>query len=139
MRKQFLLTALFAILLGTMGAWAQAPGKLAGKVTNEKNAGLAAVTVSLLTAADSSLVKSEISDNTGRFELVVQKPGAYLVSFTQVGFERKYSAVVNLKEGETIELPGPSPAIWRLSGPAFVGKMLLFGVSLREVRRKRIS
>ncbi len=124
MRKQFLLTALFAILLGTMGAWAQAPGKLAGNVTNEKNAGLAAVTVSLLTAADSSLVKSEISDNTGRFELVVQKPGAYLVSFTQVGFERKYSAVVNLKEGETIELPstGLTPAAAKLQGVTVVSK-----------------
>jgi iron complex outermembrane recepter protein len=101
MRKK-IFGALFCTLLLSMQSMAQAAGKIRGIVTDSKNKGLASVTVSLLQAKDSGMVKADASNAEGKFEIPVLKSGDYLLSFTAVGFEKKYSAVYTLTEGQNI-------------------------------------
>ncbi|MFT3911985.1 MAG: TonB-dependent receptor [Ferruginibacter sp.] len=100
--KKIFLPAFFLLLFASMQSMAQAPAKVKGTVTDNKNKGLAAVTISLLRAADSSLVKADISDASGQFEIVVMKAGNYLLSYSLVGFEKKYSSPIEVNEGQTV-------------------------------------
>ncbi len=99
--RKIIFTPLIFTLLISMQSMAQAPGKINGAVTDGKK-GLAAVTVSLLQAKDSSLVKADASNATGEFEIPVIKSGDYLLSYTAVGFEKKYSAIYTIAEGQTV-------------------------------------
>ncbi|MEP7164349.1 MAG: TonB-dependent receptor [Ferruginibacter sp.] len=99
--KKFFLPLLTVLLFISMGSMAQAPGKVAGIVTDQKNAGLGSVTVSLLDAKDSSLVKASVTDAGGNFEIPVSKAGDYLLSYALVGFEKRYSANFSLAAGES--------------------------------------
>ena len=90
--KKFFLPAFFFMMFISVGSMAQGPAKVSGKVTDQKNAALASVTVSLLDAKDSSLAKASITDAAGVFEIPVSKTGNYLLSYALVGFEKKYSA-----------------------------------------------
>jgi iron complex outermembrane recepter protein len=101
MRKK-IFGALFCTLLLSIQSKAQVAGKISGTVTDSKNKGLASVTVSLLQAKDSSLVKADASNAEGKFEMPVLKSGDYLLSYTAVGFEKKYSAVYTIAEGQNI-------------------------------------
>lgn len=103
MRKIF-LPALLSMMFISLVSMAQGQSKVTGKVTDEKNATLSAVTVSLLNAKDSSLVKAAISDAAGKFEIPVSNAGDFLLSYELVGFEKKSSAVFSVKEGQTVTL-----------------------------------
>lgn len=123
MRKQ-LLTAFLPLVLLSMKTMAQSPGKVTGKVTDSKNAPVIAATISLLQATDSSLVKTDVSDNQGKFEISVAKSGQYLVSYSAIGFEKKYSAVLDVNEGQTVEIPVTSltVAAAKMQGVTVVSK-----------------
>ncbi|MEO6723033.1 MAG: TonB-dependent receptor [Ferruginibacter sp.] len=86
-------------LIGTRST-AQAPAKVSGSVTDHNNKALAAVTVSLLKAKDSSLAKAAISDAAGKFEISVSKSGSYLLSYSITGFETKLSPAFELADGQ---------------------------------------
>jgi iron complex outermembrane recepter protein len=100
MRKIIFTTLIFTTLI-SMQSTAQGPGKISGKVTDGKKA-LASVTISLLQAKDSSLVKADASNTAGEFEIPVVKVGDYLLSYTAVGFEKKYSPVYTISDGQTV-------------------------------------
>jgi iron complex outermembrane recepter protein len=99
--RKMIFTPLVFILLLSMNTMAQGTGKISGTVTDGKK-GLASVTVSLLQAKDSSLVKADASNATGEFEIPVAKSGDYLLSYTAVGFEKKYSAIYSITEGQNV-------------------------------------
>ncbi len=99
--RKIIFTTLIGTLLISIQSTAQAPGKISGIVTDGKKS-LAAVNVSLLLAKDSTLVKAAASDATGEFEIPVIKGGDYLLSYTAVGFEKKYSAIYTITEGQTV-------------------------------------
>jgi iron complex outermembrane recepter protein len=100
MRKMIFTPLIFTLLI-SMQSMAQGPGKISGTVTDGKK-GLASVTVSLLQAKDSSLVKADASNATGEFEIPIAKSGDYLLSYTAVGFEKRYSAIYTIIEGQSV-------------------------------------
>lgn len=61
---------------------------ITGTLTDTNGTPVEAATVHLLSAADSSLVKAELSDATGRFEFSGIKTGQFLLGVTALGFEK---------------------------------------------------
>ena len=86
----------------------QTAATVAGKVADEKATPLAAVTVSLLNATDSTLSKAAVSDSKGAFEILAPKPGRFLLSYSMIGFETKFSDAFELTEGQTLQMPAVS-------------------------------
>lgn len=110
MRKNFLIVVLSTFVL-SFQAVAQDGAKAAGKITDKQNKGLASVTVSLLNATDSSLVKTAVSNAEGQFEISAPKTGTYLLSFAGMGYEMKYSGPVELTEGQTKTIAAESMTV----------------------------
>ncbi|MFT3751215.1 MAG: TonB-dependent receptor [Agriterribacter sp.] len=62
-------------------------------IRGEINAGskpVEAATISLVTAKDSAVVKVEVTNKNGRFEIISAKQGAFLLLISAVGFEKQY-------------------------------------------------
>ncbi|MES2848157.1 MAG: TonB-dependent receptor [Bacteroidota bacterium] len=101
MRKFFIVFTLFTILLGN-SAFAQSPSVVKGNVKDGSGKPLQSVTVSLLNAADSGLVKTDVTNAAGDFEINTSKEGNFLLSYSSVGFEQQYSSVFEKKTGEAV-------------------------------------
>ncbi|HEY1112717.1 MAG TPA: TonB-dependent receptor, partial [Chitinophagaceae bacterium] len=111
-------TALFLMILLTAAtAQAQAPGRITGLV-QEGGKGLSGVTVTLLKVKDSSLTKVALSGNNGTYEFENIKEGAYLLTFTHTGFEKKTTDAFDLAPGATVQQPATvlEPATKGLTG-----------------------
>ena len=102
MRKVINLAILITLVSFTSSA--QNTGNITGTVKDDEGKALQSATVSLLKAQDSSLVKVAVSDKVGKYEFVSIKEGKYLLSYTSVGFEKKFSNLFDLS-GATIEMP----------------------------------
>src|SRR5690242_8353428 len=107
MRKHSVLAAIF--FLTAFCAFAQTTGKIYGTVNDETGKALSGATVSLLRGKDSSLVKLAITDKNGKYDFINIKEGKYLLSFTSVGYGKKFSAPVGLS-GNEVEAPVTSLA-----------------------------
>jgi iron complex outermembrane recepter protein len=105
--KQQLLTLAIFLLLG-IGAAAQQQAVVRGTVQDQKGNGLPAVSIALLNAKDSALVKAAISGENGHYEIATTGSGNFLLSFSAVGFETNYSKPFGLEAGQTIEVPSAS-------------------------------
>jgi len=76
------------------------------KVTDNKSAGIDGATVSLLNAADSSLVKVNITERDGSVSFDQVKNGSYLVSTSVVGFKKFVTNPVTVdQENQKITIP----------------------------------
>ena len=122
--KNFTVLVIAMMSLITTRSSAQASAKVSGNITDHNNKALAAVTVSLLQAKDSSLAKAAITDAAGKFEISVAKNGSYLLSYSAMGFENKLSPAFEIKDGEgyngkTITL---SPSVAKLEGVTVTSK-----------------
>jgi len=128
--KIFTIVAMSMQLLLTTESMAQSKGSVKGNVTDNSNKALAAATVSLLRATDSSLVKAAISDAGGKFDIAVSKSGNYLLSYSLVGFENNYSAVFSVSDGETVTAKTVtlSPVVSKLEGVTITSKKPLIEV-----------
>ena len=73
-------------------AQARATANLQGTVINEAGGALEFATITLHRATDSVVVKTEFSDAKGRFQLDAPASQRYLLSVTQVGCRRYWSA-----------------------------------------------
>lgn len=102
--KKFIFTLVGSGALMLSAFAQQTKSKINGTVNDNLGKPLASVTVSLLKAKDSSLVKTEVSNNTGGFELTIN-PGNYLLSYNLVGFAKKYSKPFSLEEGKNFTAP----------------------------------
>jgi iron complex outermembrane recepter protein len=100
------------------------------KVTDNNNKPLQSVTVSLLQAKDSSLVKAAVTTAEGTFEFTSVKEGSFLLSYTQAGFESKYAGAFSLKEAEnfTAKTVILQPGANKLQGVTVVAKKPLIEV-----------
>lgn len=105
MRWPKTLLFLIAFSLLTFTLFAQSPGKIAGKVQDGESKGLGGVTISLLRALDSGLVKVAVSDKNGLYEFDNIKEGRYLMAFTSVGFEKKFTAPFELTINAGVQAP----------------------------------
>lgn len=91
-------------ILGVMTAAAQTNSTISGTVNDEQGKALVSSSVFLLKAKDSSLVKTAVSDKTGRYEFANIKDGSYLLSASSIGYSKRFSPVVEVK-GAAITVP----------------------------------
>jgi hypothetical protein len=104
MKTSSILTTL-SFIACSLTAQAKVDNTITGKVKDDNNKPIDAVTVSLLKASDSSLVKMAFTDTSGNFEIERDLKGDFLLSFTSVGFENTYSEVFKLEDNQNYKSP----------------------------------
>ncbi|PSK90701.1 TonB-dependent receptor [Taibaiella chishuiensis] len=102
--KTKILTSIL-VLAGALMAQAQTAGQIAGRVIDAYDQPLEVVTVSLLQAADSNLVRASITDSAGNFELTADKEGRFLLGYTMIGYKPAYTAVFTAGPGAGYNAP----------------------------------
>ena len=103
--KNFWFLIVIATFVLPMLATAQITNKIEGSVSSEDGKVLNGITVSLLHAVDSSLVKIAVSDKNGNYEFENMDPGKYLISFTSVGFQKRVSGPFTLSTNGVVQIP----------------------------------
>src|SRR6186713_3297713 len=88
MRKLF--TFLTCILLSAVVFSQNKIGKVSGVITDESQKPLQSVSVSLLRAKDSSLVKLAVTNKEGKYEFENINEGKFLLLVSSVGFQKKF-------------------------------------------------
>ncbi len=96
MRKLLQLFNILGIVILPLIVNAQTPGAIRGRVADAKGPGLNAATISLLRAADSSVLKTSVSDKSGNFIFENTPQGKYLVAVSAVGYSKSYSHLFEL-------------------------------------------
>ncbi|GAB3844719.1 outer membrane beta-barrel family protein [Hymenobacter terrigena] len=110
MKRHFSPPAIASLLLLTIGllngqsAGAQTGTAVRGKVQSAGSNPIEFATVTLHRAADSTVVKTEFSDNQGVFLFERAAAGRYLVSAAQVGFGRQWTKPFEVAD-QAVELP----------------------------------
>lgn len=104
MKTGSILTIL-SFICSSITAQAKADNTITGKVKDENNKPIDAVTVSLLKASDSSLVKMAFTDTSGNFEIEREVKGDFLLSYSSIGFKSTYSEVFKLEESQNYNSP----------------------------------
>ncbi|HRF27829.1 MAG TPA: TonB-dependent receptor, partial [Ferruginibacter sp.] len=129
MRKKS-IAAILPILLLSFQVQAQTPGSVKGSVTDSKKSAMPSVTVSLLHAADSSLVKTELTDAQGLFEIPVIKSGKYLLGYSLAGHEKTFSNSFEVADGQSVKIPEVQmqPQVTKLQGVVVTSKKPLIEV-----------
>lgn len=95
MRKFFSLLTIVTLSNALVQAQTKS-GKISGSVIDGNQRAIAAATISLMKAADSSVVKYSVADKTGRFEFDNLSAGKYMVSVSAVGQNKGFSQIVEL-------------------------------------------
>jgi iron complex outermembrane recepter protein len=103
--KQKLLLILTIGLFTSITTFAQNASKVSGKINDNSGKPLAAATIMLQKAKDSSLVKTAVTNASGNYEITPVKPGTYFVSATSAGIKKTTSAVFEVKENENAVAP----------------------------------
>ncbi|MFY7899180.1 MAG: carboxypeptidase-like regulatory domain-containing protein, partial [Chitinophagaceae bacterium] len=103
--KNKIYLLVITLFLFTLQSFSQLRNKVTGTVKDNSNKAIAAVTIALLKAKDSSLVKADVSDKSGAFEIATNATGKFLLSYTMIGFEKKYSTIFELQDGKSITMP----------------------------------
>lgn len=99
-----LLTVMGFISLSLVGhAQTRKPG-IKGKAVDASGLPVAAATVSLYKAADSSLAKLTITTTEGRYEFLEISAGTYFLTITGVSFEKTSTPVFSWNAGADLEL-----------------------------------
>ncbi|HEX3023654.1 MAG TPA: TonB-dependent receptor [Chitinophagaceae bacterium] len=98
--KLTFITAFFAATALNSSAQTNSKSIISGLINDSNNKPLANATVSVLKAADSSLVKAALSADDGSFEIASANPGKFLLSYESLGFEKKYSSVFEIAAGQ---------------------------------------
>lgn len=76
-------------------------GFIKGSIMDASNNPLAAASISLLKAKDSSLIKTFITDKSGKFEFVNIQPEKYLILVTSAGYREAYSKSIEVSAENT--------------------------------------
>jgi iron complex outermembrane recepter protein len=95
MRKIFILCSFGFTFFANVAAQSKT-GKISGSVQDITNKPLQSISVSLLKAKDSSLVKVAVSSKDGKYEFENIAEGNYVVAATSVGYEKKTGEVFNV-------------------------------------------
>src|SRR6187200_2615014 len=108
MRKLF--TFLTCILLSAVVFSQNKIGKVSGVITDDSQKPLQSVSVSLLRAKDSVLVKIAVTDKEGKYEFENISDGKFLLSVSSVGFKKTIGSSIEISsdhssvKAETIKL-----------------------------------
>ncbi len=101
--KRFI--GLLSGLLLTLTTFAQQFSVVSGRVTDNNNSPVEAVTISLFKAADSSLAKAAISDKNGEYAFENIKNGSYFIRFSSVAHAMLQTATFNVAANKNLEIP----------------------------------
>ena len=104
MTQKLLFTAVIAIF-SALNINAQTPGKITGDIKDNNGKALNAATIMLFRAKDSALVKTEVSNGNGMYEFRQVKAGNYFVRTSVVNMLPTSSAMISVKDGETVTAP----------------------------------
>src|SRR5688500_15434386 len=101
-----------------------------GKVKDGQE-GVAAATVSLLNATDSSWVRSELTDDNGAFKFGNVNDGKYLLNVSMIGYDRWIQPLTETQDIEIALTPGTnrlSEVVVKSTAPTIqtgLGKMIV--------------
>jgi iron complex outermembrane recepter protein len=104
MTNKLFLTFLLAACVSLL-SFSQQPATISGSVTDAGGKALPAVTVSLLYAKDSSLIKADVTNSEGKYEFTTTITGNILLSFSSAALETKYTAVYAVEAGQVVQIP----------------------------------
>ncbi len=79
--------------------------QITGVIKDQQGKGLEKSTVSLLNAKDSSVVKLVATGDNGRYSIINNKPGRYLVSASYVGYMPAYSQPFEIAGAGDVSVP----------------------------------
>jgi hypothetical protein len=109
------------LVLAPLAAQAQSRAAVSGTVASPAGAPQEYVTVTLHRAADSTVVKTEFTDQQGVFQLQAKAGERYLVSAAQVGFRRYWSPAFELPAtGLALPTVQLAPSAGTTLGPVIV-------------------
>ena len=91
-------------VLLSMSSFSQTNQLISGKVIGIGNKALSLVTVSLLKANDSSLVKATISNESGAYDFSMTPADNYILKFTAIGYQEFFSKGINFLAAEDIKM-----------------------------------
>lgn len=98
MKRLFFLFTLLCLVIGK----AQSQGKLKGTILEEASLSASFATVSILSAKDSSNIKSAFSDENGNFLFDNIAFGEYIVGVSYIGFNKTFSSKLVLSSDDPI-------------------------------------
>ncbi len=110
MRKILTMLAVALTALTIVGQAQTKTGKITGTVIDGNTKTIESSTITLLKAADSTVVKLSVADKTGKFVFEAIPEGKYLVSISAVGHKKEFSDVIEINAAnvtvnlKTIEL-----------------------------------
>ena len=97
----FFLILLSALFLATTGfAQENITGKITGQIFNKDHTAAAFATVTLLKAADSTLLKGAISDTSGTYHFEKIPLGSFVIAVSVTGMKKIYTQPFSLTPGE---------------------------------------
>lgn len=118
MKKNFTLIAVLLLSIPFVRGQA-GNNKLTGTVADGSKNPLSSVTVSLLRAKDSVLVKTAVSSKEGKYAFDNISDGDYVLQFTSSGFEKKYTGNFSLSSSSVpvnVDAVSLQPAVKNMGG-----------------------
>lgn len=100
--RRFLSICIFLSCFHIVSAQTFNTGKILINILDEKNAAIENASSLLLNAADSAVIKSGLSDKSGLVEFDQLKAGNYLIKFSSVGYEDKYTQPISISEQSSL-------------------------------------
>ncbi len=91
MKLYSVLTIVFFSLFGTLGVQAQEEGILTGSLSDQKEETIPFATVAMMKLPDSTIVTGTTTDMDGSFQLDTPEKGNYLLRFSAIGFQSKFT------------------------------------------------
>lgn len=105
MKREIVLIA-FLVLINSLCLTAQtptSPGRIVGKILDDKQNPIEFTTVSLLNEKDSSLVKGVLASQDGEFVFNQVIPGSYIVTVSKLGYKSGSSNLININSTHSID------------------------------------
>ncbi|HEX6179990.1 MAG TPA: TonB-dependent receptor, partial [Chitinophagaceae bacterium] len=100
MKTRLIKSMVFCLLAcSTSKLYSQA---IFGVVYNDSSKAISQITVSLLNAGDSSLVKADLTDYLGGYEFHKLKTGRYMMIYSGVGFETHFSSSFSMADNQVV-------------------------------------
>ncbi|MGG9963677.1 outer membrane beta-barrel protein [Ferruginibacter sp. SUN106] len=103
--KQKLLLIAAVILFSAFQLKAQNSSTITGQVKDATGNGVAAATVTLHNAKDSSLAKTAVTNNSGTYEMPSIKAGKYFIRVTATGMQKAGTPAFDVADGEKATAP----------------------------------
>ncbi len=97
MNARIICLALSCFLLQRLTATAHT-GSISGRVANEAGLPVSLASVLLMNAADSSLIKTELTDIKGEFRLTPETTGLYFLKVSMLGYETYYTDALTVTD-----------------------------------------